>query len=122
MKLGQILRLTPKIVSQLKFAILNISKRSCYKNYQDNRFSCHHCNRNFKHNWSLNLHERIHTGIKPSTCQFCNKYFPYAKDATVHERIHPAEKPFFCNSKFISSTKLNRYNLVHSDKRNIHNY
>ena len=39
MKLGQILRLTPKIVSQLEFAILNILKRSCYKNYQENR--CH---------------------------------------------------------------------------------
>ena len=38
-KQGQILRLTPKIVSQLEFAILNILKRSCYKNYQENR--CH---------------------------------------------------------------------------------
>ena len=37
-KQGQILRLTPKIVSKLKFAILNISKRSCFKNYQENRF------------------------------------------------------------------------------------
>ena len=59
-------------------------------------FLCDHCNQNFKHNWSLNLHERIHTGIKPSTCQFCNKYFSYAEDATVHERIHPGEKPFLC--------------------------
>ena len=80
-------------------------------------FSCDQCIQNFKHNWSLILHDRIHAGIKPFTCQFCDKSFSYAGDATIiHEIIHTGERPFLCqicDSKFISSTEFNRHKLVH---------
>ncbi|XP_009669296.2 zinc finger protein 2-like isoform X3 [Struthio camelus] len=50
--------------------------------------TCPECDKSFKSNTALTIHERSHTGERPFKCQECGKGFPSKGDLKRHQKIH----------------------------------
>ena len=48
------------------------------------KFSCGDCGMTFKFRSHLEIHHRIHTGIKPYVCEVCNKRFTQKNNLKTH--------------------------------------
>ncbi|NXE57624.1 ZN182 protein, partial [Casuarius casuarius] len=57
--------------------------------------TCPECDKSFKSNTALTIHERSHTGERPFKCQECSKGFPSKGDLKRHQKTHAgkAEPP-----------------------------
>jgi hypothetical protein len=54
-------------------------------------FQCSQCPKVFFKKNNLNIHERIHSGIKPYKCVFCCEAFAQKNSLNVHVRRHGLE-------------------------------
>ena len=56
----------------------------------DGMYSCRYCSRSFYRLFSLQRHERVHTGFKPCFCRLCGKGFSEPRNLRQHlSRFHP---------------------------------
>ncbi|XP_030402417.1 zinc finger protein 436-like [Gopherus evgoodei] len=54
--------------------------------------TCPECDKSFKSNTALTIHERSHTGERPFKCPECGKGFPSKGDLKRHQKTHLGKK------------------------------
>ncbi|KAG6921946.1 zinc finger protein 647, partial [Chelydra serpentina] len=54
--------------------------------------TCPECDKSFKSNTALTIHERSHTGERPFKCPECGKGFPSKGDLKRHQKTHVGKK------------------------------
>ena len=62
----------------------------------EKRYHCRYCDKNFKVNSALKVHERFHTGEKAFSCAQCNSAFYTLSSLKKHLITYSREKPFKC--------------------------
>ncbi|RZB39859.1 zf-H2C2 2 domain containing protein [Asbolus verrucosus] len=75
----------------------------CHSDVKTKNFCCEVCNKKFALKTTLNIHMRIHKGIKPYSCGICDKKFTQSTCLVRHMRIHTGETPYpcdFCDKRF----------------------
>ena len=70
-----------------------------HKCEQDRKHQCKICKKRFKRRTHLDIHARIHSGVKPHPCEYCEQRFPTKTAYRVHLRKHTNERPFVCPHK-----------------------
>ena len=58
---------------------------------------CGYCARCFNTQRALEVHERVHTGVKPFACRVCGRCFRQSIHLATHQRTHTDERPFVCS-------------------------
>lgn len=78
---------------------------------------CPECNKCYKHQSTLAMHKKIHTGEYKYKCQYCQKEFYLAEYYNRHMRVHTKEKPYqcdVCDKAFSQSNTLIQHKRIHS--------
>ena len=57
-------------------------------------FACDVCKKSFKTKSYLNVHKRIHSGMKPYKCDVCEKSFGRKDTLINHMLVHSGKKDF----------------------------
>uniref|UniRef100_A0AAZ3RJA9 C2H2-type domain-containing protein n=1 Tax=Oncorhynchus tshawytscha TaxID=74940 RepID=A0AAZ3RJA9_ONCTS len=86
-------------------------------NCKEKRFLCMFCNKGFSSPQKVEIHQRVHTGVKPFSCTKCHMCFAQASDLKRHQKVHTGEKPFgchLCRASFSHSFNLKRHQKVHT--------
>ncbi|XP_042167869.1 zinc finger protein 329-like [Oncorhynchus tshawytscha] len=81
------------------------------------QFLCMFCNKGFSCPQKVEIHQRVHTGVKPFSCAQCHMRFAEAGTLKRHQRVHTGEKPFVCHlcrASFSHSFNLKRHQRVHT--------
>uniref|UniRef100_A0A4W5JXW2 C2H2-type domain-containing protein n=1 Tax=Hucho hucho TaxID=62062 RepID=A0A4W5JXW2_9TELE len=65
-------------------------------NRKEKRFLCMFCNKGFSCTQKVEIHQRVHTGVKPFSCTQCQMRFAQIGDLKRHQRVHTGERPFAC--------------------------
>ncbi len=81
---------------------------------------CTQCSKSFAQKSKLNIHMKVHTGVKPFSCSQCSKSFARLDKLHGHLRIHSGEKPYSCSQcvkSFASSADLQRHLRVHTSEK-----
>lgn len=80
-------------------------------------FRCSVCSKIFRHKSKLDLHFRIHTGIKPYKCTICKKEFNQKSNLKSHTVTHTGIKTFqchICGTVFAKKWNLRKHiQLIH---------
>uniref|UniRef100_A0A4W5JWI1 Wilms tumor protein homolog n=1 Tax=Hucho hucho TaxID=62062 RepID=A0A4W5JWI1_9TELE len=75
------------------------------------------CNKGFSSSQKVEIHQRVHTGVKPYSCTQCHMRFTQAGDLKRHQRVHTGVKPFSCTQchmSFAQAGNLKRHQMVHT--------
>uniref|UniRef100_A0A4W5NPD9 C2H2-type domain-containing protein n=1 Tax=Hucho hucho TaxID=62062 RepID=A0A4W5NPD9_9TELE len=86
----------------------------------DKRFLCMFCNKGFSSPQSMDIHQRVHKGVKPFSCTQCHMRFTQSSDLKRHQRVHRGVKPFSCTQChmcFTQSSDLKRHQRVHTGEK-----
>ncbi|XP_021475252.2 uncharacterized protein LOC110534652 [Oncorhynchus mykiss] len=87
---------------------------------KEKRFPCPFCGKAFSFPKQVQIHQRIHTGVKPFSCTQCHMCFAQTGDLKRHQRVHTGEKPYSCpqcEKRFSRKHQLNRHLKVHTGER-----
>ncbi len=83
---------------------------------------CEVCDLAFRKKSALEVHSRVHTGIKPYRCNICSKAFSICGNLKRHLLIHSGERPFqcpHCSNNFNNPGHLTRHlKTKHEGQRN----
>lgn len=83
----------------------------------EKRYSCTFCQKSFKHQYTKDIHERIHTGKKPYLCKICSNAFRSKFILLQHEVNHTGEKRYsckYCDKKFGQLVNCKRHERIHT--------
>ncbi|XP_067426398.1 zinc finger protein 436-like isoform X1 [Thunnus thynnus] len=61
-------------------------------------FKCQDCGKTFVRKEHLVVHVRTHSGVRPYHCDICGKGFSQSQNLRVHRRSHTGERPYCCSS------------------------
>uniref|UniRef100_A0A4W5K5J7 C2H2-type domain-containing protein n=1 Tax=Hucho hucho TaxID=62062 RepID=A0A4W5K5J7_9TELE len=89
-------------------------------NSKEKRFLCMFCNKGFSCPQKVEIHQRVHTGVKPFSCTQCHMRFAQAGDLKRHHRVHTGVKPFSCTQchmRFAQAGDLKRHQRVHTGEK-----
>ncbi|XP_038856128.1 zinc finger protein 713-like [Salvelinus namaycush] len=89
-------------------------------NSKEKRFLCMFCNKGFSCPQKVEVHQRVHTGVKPFSCTQCHMRFAQARDLKRHQRVHTGEKPYSCpqcEKRFSRQDHLKMHLKVHTGER-----
>ncbi|XP_064783373.1 zinc finger protein with KRAB and SCAN domains 1-like [Oncorhynchus masou masou] len=89
-------------------------------NSKEKRFLCMFCNKGFSCLQKVEIHQRVHTGVKPYSCSQCEKRFSQTRDLKRHQRVHTGEKPYSCpqcEKRFSRQDNLKIHLKVHTGER-----
>lgn len=78
---------------------------------------CDWCGRTYKHQSTLAMHKKIHTGEYKYKCEYCDKEFFLAEYYHRHLRVHTKEKPYqcdVCDKSFSQSNTLIQHKRIHT--------
>ncbi|XP_024254515.1 zinc finger protein 235-like [Oncorhynchus tshawytscha] len=87
---------------------------------KEKRFLCMFCNKAFSCTQKVEIHQRIHTGVKPFSCTQCHMRFAQAGHLKRHQRVHTGVKPFSCTQcqmRFAQAGDLKRHQRVHTGEK-----
>eukprot|EP00063_Salmo_salar_P089876 XP_014064711.1 PREDICTED: zinc finger protein 662-like isoform X1 [Salmo salar] len=87
---------------------------------KEKRFPCSFCGKAFSFPKQVQIHQRVHTGVKPFSCTQCHMCFAQTGDLKRHQRVHTGEKPYSCpqcEKRFSRKHQLNRHLNVHTGER-----
>lgn len=76
------------------------------------RFVCCICSKTYATAQNLDVHMRIHTGVRPFGCEHCGKKFLQSAHLKSHLSIHTGERPhvcLICSRSFIVKYSLNMH-------------
>ncbi|XP_047198061.1 zinc finger protein interacting with ribonucleoprotein K-like [Hippoglossus stenolepis] len=73
------------------------------------RFICSMCNKTYATSQNLDVHMRIHTGVRPFSCCQCGKKFTQSAHLKSHLSVHSGERPYACT--FCSRSFIVKYSL-----------
>ncbi|XP_068406255.1 zinc finger protein 467 [Eschrichtius robustus] len=83
-------------------------------------YGCGECERRFRDQLTLRLHQRLHRGEGPCACPDCGRSFTQRAHMLVHERSHRGERPFPCSEcgkRFSKKAHLTRHLRTHTGER-----
>lgn len=60
-------------------------------------YVCEWCGVEFRSKANLSQHQAKHTGIRRHSCPVCGKMFSRKAFVTTHLRVHTGERPYFCD-------------------------
>uniref|UniRef100_A0AAZ3QZV3 C2H2-type domain-containing protein n=2 Tax=Oncorhynchus tshawytscha TaxID=74940 RepID=A0AAZ3QZV3_ONCTS len=89
-------------------------------NSKEKRFLCMFCNKGFSCPQKVEIHQRVHTGVKPFSCTQCHMHFAKAGNLKRHHMVHTGEKPFSCSQchmRFAQAGDLKRHQRVHTGEK-----
>ncbi|XP_029621715.1 oocyte zinc finger protein XlCOF22-like, partial [Salmo trutta] len=89
-------------------------------NSKGKRFLCMFCNKGFSCPQKVEIHQRVHTGVKPFSCTQCHMCFAEAGTLKRHQRVHTGEKPYSCpqcEKRFSRQHQLKMHLKVHTGER-----
>ncbi|CDQ57649.1 unnamed protein product [Oncorhynchus mykiss] len=89
-------------------------------NVKEKRFLCMFCNKGFSCPQKVEIHQRVHTGVKCFSCTQCQMRFVQAGDLKRHQRVHTGEKPYSCpqcEKRFSRQDHLKMHMKVHTGER-----
>ncbi|XP_036809664.1 zinc finger protein 329-like isoform X2 [Oncorhynchus mykiss] len=89
-------------------------------NSKEKRFLCMFCNKGFSCLQKVEIHQRVHTGVKPFSCTQCHMSFAQAGNLKIHQRVHTGVKPFSCTQchmHFSHSSSLKRHQRIHAGEK-----
>uniref|UniRef100_A0A6Q2YTA6 C2H2-type domain-containing protein n=1 Tax=Esox lucius TaxID=8010 RepID=A0A6Q2YTA6_ESOLU len=87
---------------------------------KERRFLCTFCGKPFSCPQKVEIHQRVHTGVKPFSCTQCHMRFAQAGNLKRHQRVHTGEKPFSCpqcDKRFSHQHQLKMHLKVHTGER-----
>nr|XP_046182055.1 zinc finger protein with KRAB and SCAN domains 1-like [Oncorhynchus gorbuscha] len=87
---------------------------------KEKRFLCRFCNKGFSCPQKVEIHQRVHTGVKPFSCTQCHMCFAQAGNLKRHQRVHTGVKPFSCTQCpmcFAQAGDLKRHQRVHTGEK-----
>ncbi|XP_035645376.2 uncharacterized protein LOC118395612 [Oncorhynchus keta] len=87
---------------------------------KEKRFLCMFCSKGFSCLQKVEIHQRVHTGVKPFSCTQCDMRFAEAGSLKRHQRVHTGEKPYSCpqcHMRFTQAGSLKRHLKVHMGER-----
>ncbi|XP_042083231.1 zinc finger protein 37 isoform X3 [Haplochromis burtoni] len=83
-------------------------------------FACPDCGKRFKHNKSVKMHMRLHSGDLPYLCSECGKTCVTMEMLKKHKLTHTGEKNYHCDQcgrAFLQSYNLNLHLKTHTGER-----
>lgn len=81
---------------------------------------CPDCDKCYKHQSTLAMHRKVHTGEYKFKCQYCHKKFYLAEYYNRHMRVHTREKPYecdVCQKSFSQSNTLIQHKRIHTGEK-----
>ncbi|XP_034413749.1 uncharacterized protein LOC117748071 isoform X2 [Cyclopterus lumpus] len=81
---------------------------------------CPFCEKRFRFLWTLERHERLHTGFTPYRCSECGEAFELKLTLTAHLLTHKERKPYRCKrcgSSFRSKFELRKHTKIHTREK-----
>lgn len=87
----------------------------------EGNYKCFDCGRTFNRQYTLDTHQRIHTGEKPYVCEVCGARFRQSGTKLNHVRaVHTKERPFqcqYCGKTFSHKSSITVHIRIHTKEK-----